>query len=102
MQCGNVEPSPTMNDEPQPLAPRMLESQPISWFAYVPAPTNVSYSAAITDSPAPCEVVSQVSHGKPKPNGSVAACASAASSCLFRSASSAARVVSRPAGSPAC
>ena len=32
-----------------------------------------SYSLAITESPAPCEVVSTASHGKPNPNGSVAA-----------------------------
>ena len=33
MQCGNVEPSPTMNDEPQAFAPRMFDSHPIAWVA---------------------------------------------------------------------
>src|SRR5436190_1602450 len=102
MQCGNVEPSPTMNDDPQPFAPRMFESQFISSFAYVPTPTSVSYSAAMTDRPAPCEVVSQVSQGKPNPNGSAPARATAPSSSFLRSPSNALGVVSSPGTLPAC
>jgi hypothetical protein len=90
-----------MNDDPQPFAPRMFESQRLSSFAYVPSPTSVSYSDAITERPAPCDVVSQVSHGKPNPNGSVTACATAASSCRFRSVTRSARWTSRFVGSAA-
>ena len=36
-------------------------------------PVSASYSLAITDSPAPCVVVSHCAHENPNPNGSVAA-----------------------------
>src|SRR6188474_164691 len=75
MQFGKTLPSPTISDEPHAFAPRMLPTQPIAWSAYAPELVSASYSLAITDRPAPCEVVSHWAHGKPNPNGSVAACA---------------------------
>ena len=80
----------------------MFAAQRLLHGWYVDVPVSWSYSLAITTRPAPCDVVSQVAHGKPNWNGSVAACASAPSSAFFRSATSAACVISSPAGSPAC
>src|SRR3954466_598803 len=118
MQFGTPAPSPPNGGDPHALAPRMLPSQPIASSAYVDVPVSASYSLAITDTPSPCVVVSHAAHVNPNPNragaavsraanvdphpdGSVAAWATAPSSCFFTSANSCARVTSRPAGSPA-
>src|ERR1700677_4958201 len=69
MQLGKVDPSPTMNDTPQGLAPRMLSSHPCACAANVDVPVMASYSLAITDSPAPWDTVSDELHGYPKANG---------------------------------
>ena len=101
MHFGKFEPVPTISDRPQAFAPRTFASQRSAWAAYVVVPVSWSYSLAMTDSPAPWVVVSQTSHGKPNPNGSVAPWARAPSSAFFMSPRSAAWVVARPAGSPA-
>ena len=69
MQSGKVEPSPTMNEAPQGLAPSTLSIHPWAWVAKVVVPVSESYSLAITDSPAPWETVSEELHGYPKANG---------------------------------
>ena len=72
MQSGNTVPSPTMNEIPQALAPRMLSSQRSAWAAWVLAPVMALYSLAITESPPPWLALSSWFQGKPKPNGLVA------------------------------
>ena len=43
MQSGNTVPSPTMNEIPQALAPRMLSSQRSAWAAWVLAPVMAQH-----------------------------------------------------------
>src|SRR5919201_2929701 len=101
MQCGNVVPSPTINDTPHAFAPRIFANQRLLHALYVGVPVSSSYSLAMTTRPAPCEVVSHVAQGNPNWNGSVPAWPTAPSSAFFRSATRAARDVSSPGGSPA-
>src|SRR5213595_1514041 len=98
MQCGNVVPSPTMSEMPQAFAPRMYALQRLVHGAKLVVPVSWSYALAMTTRPAPCDVVSQVAHGKPNWNGSVPACARAPPSCFFRSPRSADCEVSSPDG----
>src|SRR5262245_60736821 len=62
-QCGNVVPSPTMNEDPHALAPRTLASHRPLQSACSFEPVSCAYSLAITDRPVPWVAVSQVDHG---------------------------------------
>src|SRR5262245_24247909 len=100
--CGNLVPSPTMNEEPQALAPRTFASQRPLQAACSPDPVSSATSRAVTESPVPWDAVSQVDQGKPNWKGSALARARALSSAFFRSATRSAWVTSRPIGLPFC
>src|SRR4029077_2032682 len=101
MQWGNVVPSPTISDVPHAFVPSTFASHRDANAAYALLAVKLSYSAAITTRPPPCDVVPYVAQGNPKPKGSVPACATALSSCFFKSESSAACVTASPDGFPA-
>ena len=94
-------PSPTMSEVPHAFAPRTFASQRPLHPACAFEPVSCAYSLAMTARPVPWVAVSHVDQGNPNWNGSVEARAIAASSAFFRSATSAAWVVSSPGGSPA-
>src|SRR5919197_2199438 len=95
-----------MNDEPHALAPSMLASHLPLNTRYVAERESWSYSLTMMARPAPWETVSHSAQGvpergKPKPNGSTAACAAALFNAFLMSVSNAALVTSSPGGSPA-
>src|SRR5258706_8421863 len=101
MQSGKVLPSPTISDVPHAFAPSTFACQRFPYAAYAVELVRLSYSFAMITRPPPCEVVSYVAQGNPKPNGSVPACVTALSNCFFKSASRAASEVASPGGFPA-
>src|SRR5262249_3554128 len=59
------------NVTPHAFAPEIFPSHWRDQSPYCVSPVRYAYSFAITESPAPCETVSNEFHGQPNPNGSL-------------------------------
>src|ERR1700753_276479 len=101
MQFGNVLPSPTINDEPHGFAPRIFPSHCREYMSYCADPVIACASLAITESPAPCDVVSPELHTLPSAHASLPACVIASCTCFRNCAFTAACVSASPFGAPA-